>query len=67
MISSDIMRGYNDIIVLALLYKHDSYGYEISKAIQECSGGNYIIKETTLYSTINRLEKERIYNFLLWQ
>jgi DNA-binding PadR family transcriptional regulator len=56
-ISSDIMRGYNDIIVLALLYELDSYGYEISKAIQERSGGNYIIKETTLYSTINRLEK----------
>lgn len=57
MISSDIMRGYHDILVLSLLMKGDSYGYEISKQIRECSNGDYVIKETTLYATFNRLEK----------
>ena len=57
MISSDVIRGYNDTIILHLLKEHDSYGYELSKEIQSRSGGNYPIKETTLYSAINRLEK----------
>lgn len=57
MISSDIIRGYNDTIILCLLLEQESYGYEISKNIQSRSGGKYIIKETTLYSSFNRLEK----------
>jgi len=57
MISSDIIRGYNDTIVLFLLRKGDSYGYEISKQIREMTNENYVMKETTLYSTFNRLEK----------
>lgn len=57
LIGSDVMRGYNDIIILFLLLEHDSYGYEISKEIQTRTKGNYSMKETTLYSAINRLEK----------
>ena len=57
LISSDVIRGYNDTIVLSLLRRKDSYGYEISKEIDRISGGKYQIKETTLYSTVNRLEK----------
>ena len=56
-ISSDIIRGYNDTIILSLLLNRDSYGYEISKSIREISQEKYIIKETTLYSAFNRLEK----------
>lgn len=57
MISSDVIRGYNDTIILHLLLKGDSYGYEISKEIERQSEGNYTIKETTLYSAFSRLEK----------
>ena len=57
LISSDVIRGYNDTIILSLLRKGDSYGYEISKQIEQLSEGNYIIKETTLYSAFARLEK----------
>ncbi len=57
MISSDVIRGYNDTIILYLLLDSSSYGYEISKNIKEVSGGKYIIKETTLYSAFTRLEK----------
>lgn len=56
MISSDIIRGYNDTIILHLLLEHDSYGYEISKTIEARSEGIYSIKETTLYSAFTRLE-----------
>ncbi|NBI29871.1 PadR family transcriptional regulator [Chengkuizengella marina] len=57
MISSDVIRGYNDTIILYMLLDNDSYGYEISKNIKELSDEKYIIKETTLYSAFNRLMK----------
>lgn len=56
-ISSDIIRGYNDTMILFLLKKEPSYGYELSKQIKTLSNGKYIIKETTLYSAFSRMEK----------
>ena len=56
MISSDVIRGYNDTIILYLLLEGASYGYEISKNIKELTKEKYIMKETTLYSAFNRLE-----------
>ena len=56
MISSDVIRGYNDTIILSLIYDEPSYGYEIGKQIREITEGKYIIKETTLYSAFSRLE-----------
>ncbi|WP_026511995.1 MULTISPECIES: PadR family transcriptional regulator [unclassified Butyrivibrio] len=56
-ISSDVIRGYNDTIILFLLRKEPSYGYEISKNIRAMSEDKYLIKETTLYSAFTRLEK----------
>lgn len=57
MISSDVIRGYNDTIILYMLLDGESYGYEISKNIRRLSDEKYIMKETTLYSAFNRLEK----------
>jgi PadR family transcriptional regulator PadR len=34
-ISSDVIRGYNDTMILYILLKEPSYGYEISKQIKE--------------------------------
>ena len=57
MISSDVLRGYNDTIILSLLLDKDSYGYEISREIESRSKGSYSMKETTLYSAFIRLLK----------
>lgn len=57
MISSDVIRGYNDTMILYLLLHEDSYGYDISKSIKDITEEKYIIKETTLYSAFARLEK----------
>ncbi|MGN0659184.1 MAG: PadR family transcriptional regulator [Emergencia sp.] len=57
MISSDVIRGYNDTIILCLLLEEPSYGYQISRTIRERTEGKYVIKETTLYSAFSRLEK----------
>ena len=56
-ISSDVIRGYNDTMILYILQKAPSYGYEISKSIKQISEEKYIIKETTLYSAFTRMEK----------
>ncbi len=56
-ISSDVIRGYNDTIILYILMEEPSYGYEISKQIKGISDEKYIIKETTLYSAFTRMEK----------
>lgn len=39
-ITSDLIRGHTDTIILARLLVKDSYGYEINKAIQEKTGGS---------------------------
>lgn len=57
MIGSDVIRGYTDTMILFLLLDKPSYGYEISKQIQILSEDNYTMKETTLYSSFTRLEK----------
>ena len=56
-ISSDVMRGYIDLIILRVLCDGDSYGYAISKKVTDISGSTYTMKETTLYSAFARLEK----------
>ena len=56
-ISSDVMRGYIDLMLLRALWEEDSYGYAISKRITDFSGNVYTMKETTLYSAFARLEK----------
>ena len=57
-ISSDLLRGHTDTIVLAILQNADSYGYEIYKIILEKTKEQFELKEATLYSSIRRLEQE---------
>lgn len=57
MISSDVIRGYIDIMILYLLLDQPSYGYEISKQIRTLTDERYVMKETTLYSAFSRMEE----------
>ncbi|MEA4811525.1 MAG: PadR family transcriptional regulator [Anaerolineaceae bacterium] len=57
MISSDVIRGYTDTMILFLLLDEASYGYEISKQIRTLTEERYVMKETTLYSAFTRLEE----------
>lgn len=56
-ITSDIIRGHTETIILANLYEQDSYGYQINKAIQQNTDNQYELKEATLYSAFRRLEQ----------
>lgn len=64
-ISTDLIRGHTDTIILNVLRQGDSYGYEIYKKIVELSGKQYELKEATLYTAFRRLEKEG-YIFSYW-
>lgn len=56
-ITSDLIRGNTDTIILAHLTRHDSYGYEINKSILEKTSNCFELKEATLYSAFRRLEE----------
>ncbi|KUO65367.1 MAG: hypothetical protein APF84_16755 [Gracilibacter sp. BRH_c7a] len=57
-ISTDLIRGHTDTIILNVLRQGDSYGYEIYKKIIALSGNQYELKEATLYTAFRRLEQE---------
>lgn len=56
-INSDLIRGNIDPIILSVLITADNYGYGIIKEIYRKSGGQFDLKEPTLYSSLKRLEK----------
>jgi len=57
-ISSDLLRGHTNTIILKLLIIDDKYGYEISKLIHSNSDGEYELKEATMYSSLKRLDND---------
>ena len=57
-LSSDLLRGHTDTIILKLLTSGDKYGYEITKLVHEHSEQLYELKEATMYSSLKRLESD---------
>jgi PadR family transcriptional regulator PadR len=57
-ITSDLLRGHTDTIILALLMDGDKYGYEITKLVHDKSGQVYQLNEATMYSSLKRLEND---------
>ncbi len=58
-ISSDMIRGHIDAIILRVLMDGDNYGYQIIKAISRKSKGAYELKEPSLYTSLKRLESQK--------
>ena len=56
-ITSDLLRGHTETIILSRLLRGDSYGYQINKDILERTDNRYELKEATLYSAFKRLEQ----------
>jgi PadR family transcriptional regulator PadR len=57
-LSSDLLRGHTDTIILKFLTDGDKYGYEITKLVYELSNHEYEPKEATMYSSLKRLEND---------
>jgi PadR family transcriptional regulator, regulatory protein PadR len=58
--NSDLVRGSIDTIILSVLLKEDNYGYKIIKEIYSKSGNCFELKEPTLYSSLRRLEAQKM-------
>ncbi len=59
-VSSDLIRGNIDAIILRHLYDGDNYGYEIIKSVGKNSQGRYELKEPSLYTSLRRLESQKL-------
>lgn len=57
-LTSDLLRGHTDTIILRLLADGDKYGYEITRLVFEHSRELYELKEATMYSSLKRLEND---------
>lgn len=57
-LSSDLLRGHTDTIVLAVLMNEDRYGLEIYNRILARTNEQYEMKVDTLYSSYKRLERD---------
>jgi len=56
-IEKEMLKGYIDIIILAMLRGNDLYGYELAKRVKEQTGHEFELKEGTLYLSFKRLEQ----------
>ncbi|MFC4402693.1 PadR family transcriptional regulator [Gracilibacillus xinjiangensis] len=57
--NKEMLKGTIDLLILSLLEKEDSYGYEISKKIKDKTEGTFLIQEGTLYLSLKRLENNQ--------
>lgn len=55
-ISSDLIRGHIDTIILRSLLSGDKYAQLIMDYVEEISNGQYQLNQATLYSSLKRLE-----------
>ncbi len=56
--SGEYIRGFTDYIILSILSKFNSYGYEMTKIIEEVSKQSFQLTEATLYSALKRLQAD---------
>ena len=53
----ELLKGSTDSLLLSLINRHPTYGYQIIKELEKRSKGYFQFKEGTLYPALHRLEK----------
>jgi PadR family transcriptional regulator, regulatory protein PadR len=56
LLKSELKRGSTEVLILALLDERPRHGYDISRLIDERSGGAITFHTASLYPTLYRLE-----------
>ncbi len=51
-------RRWMQFLILRVVFEEPSYGYEISRKIEELSRGRHKIKSGTMYTTLRRMEHD---------
>ncbi len=57
---SRLLSGALDLLVLDVLARQESYGYQISQTVVNQSGGQVEVKEGSLYPALHRLERQGV-------
>jgi PadR family transcriptional regulator PadR len=57
-ISSDVLRGHLESVILTLIKEKDRYAYEIANEIRLRTEESFSVKEATLYAMVQRLERK---------
>lgn len=55
-LNKEVLKGHIDTLILAILEKSDSYGFEIAKNVLEQT--TFELKDGTLYISLKRLESK---------
>ncbi|WP_107571638.1 PadR family transcriptional regulator [Clostridioides difficile] len=55
-LNKEVLKGHIDTLILSILNKGDSYGYEIAKIV--INETTFELKESTLYVSLKRLESK---------
>ena len=55
-LNKEILKGHIDTLILAILEKNDSYGFEIARNVLEQT--SFELKDGTLYISLKRLESK---------
>lgn len=58
MISKNLVAASTKPIILALLYRGESYGYRILQRVRQVTGGKLGWSSAMLYPVLHRLEKD---------
>ena len=56
--SQQLKKGVLEMLVLQLICRQPTYGYELLSRLKETSHGRFALKEGTLYPILYRLEDE---------
>jgi PadR family transcriptional regulator, regulatory protein PadR len=58
LLDKEILKGSIDILLLSIIAKRDTYGYEIAQSLKDASEDLYSMGQGTLYPALKRLEKK---------
>jgi PadR family transcriptional regulator, regulatory protein PadR len=58
--SGEFIRGFTEYIILSILEKFDSYGYEMTKIIEQASQKVFSLTEAALYLALKRMTEDEL-------
>lgn len=56
----ELLKGNTDSLLLCLISRQPTYGYQIVKELEKRSNGYFQFKEGTLYPALHRLERDKL-------
>lgn len=57
---SRLLSGAVDMLIMDVLARGDSYGYQIAQTVMGQSDGYFELKEGSLYPALHRLERQKL-------